>query len=106
MSSKPRNGEQQHNGALLTLSKILRMVRASAAKAEMGAVFLNPKEGVNIQNILASMGHPQPATPLQTDNTTVHTILRSTCKQHRSKSINMRFYWVRDRAVQNQFDIG
>jgi hypothetical protein len=72
MSSKPRNGEQ-HNGALLTLSTILQMVLASAAEAEMGALFLNVKEGVNIRSILVEMGHPQPATPLQTYNTTSHT---------------------------------
>jgi hypothetical protein len=52
MSSKPRNGEQQQNGSLLTLSTILRMVVASAAEAEIGALFLNAKEGVNIRNIL------------------------------------------------------
>jgi hypothetical protein len=80
MSSKPKNGEKQHNGTLLTLPTLLRMVVASAAEAEMGALFLNAKEGVNIWNILAEMGHPQRATPLQTDNTTAHTILRSTCK--------------------------
>jgi hypothetical protein len=72
----------------------------------MGALFLNTKEGVNIRNILREMGNPHPATPLQTDNTTAHTILRGMCKQQRSKAIDMRFYWVRDRTVQNQFDIG
>jgi hypothetical protein len=78
MSSQPKNGEQQHNGALLTLSTILHMLVASAVEAEMGALFLNTKEGVNIQNILAEMGHPQPATSIQTDNTTTHNILRGT----------------------------
>jgi hypothetical protein len=43
---------------------------------------------------------------MQTDNTTAHGILRGTCKQQRSKAIDMRFYWVRDRAQQEQFDIG
>jgi hypothetical protein len=98
MSSKPRNGEQQHNGSLLTLSTILRMVVASAVKAEIGALFLNTKEGINIWNILKEMGHPQPATPMKTNNTTAHGILRGTCKQQRSKAIYMRFYWVRDRS--------
>jgi hypothetical protein len=64
MSSKPKGGQQQHNRALLTLSTILRMVVASAAEVEMGALFLNAKEGVNIRNILREMGHQQPATPL------------------------------------------
>jgi hypothetical protein len=105
MSSKPINGEQQHNGSILTLSTILRMVVASAAEAEIGALFLNAKEGVNIRNILKEMWHPQLATPMQTDNTTAHGILRGTCKQQRSKAIDMRLYWVRDRAQQGQFDI-
>jgi hypothetical protein len=39
MSSKSQKGEKEHNGAILTLSKVLRMVVASAAKAEMGALF-------------------------------------------------------------------
>jgi hypothetical protein len=37
---------------------------ASAAKAELGALYLNAKEAVLIE-----MGHPQPQTPIQTDNT-------------------------------------
>jgi hypothetical protein len=106
MSSKPRNGEQKHNGAVLTLSTILRMVVASAAEAEIGALFLNVKEGVNIRNILWEMGHPQHVTPMQTDNTTAHGILRGTFKKQRSKAIYTRFFWVRDRAQQQQFDIG
>jgi hypothetical protein len=106
MSLTPRNGVQQHNGSILTLSTILRMVFASAAEAEIGALFLNAKEGVNIRNILKEMGHPQLATPMQTDNITVYGILRGTCKQQRSKAIYMRFYWIRDLAQQGQFYIG
>jgi hypothetical protein len=106
MSSKPKKGQQQHNGPLLTLSKIIKMICSSTAEVEISALFLNAKEGVNIRNIVQEMGHPQPATPMQTDNTTAHGILRGTCKQQRSKAIYMRFYWVRDCAQQGQFDIG
>jgi hypothetical protein len=67
------------------------MVVASAAEAEMSALFLNAKEGVNIRNILAEMGHPQLATPLQTYNTTAHTILCGMCKHQCSKAIDMCF---------------
>jgi hypothetical protein len=76
------------------------MVVANAAEAEIGALFLNAKEGVNIRNILKEMGHPQLATPMQTENTTAYGILSSTCKQQRRKSIDTRFYWVRDCAQQ------
>jgi hypothetical protein len=39
MSSTPKNGVQQHNGSILTLSTILRMVVASAAEAKSGHYF-------------------------------------------------------------------
>jgi hypothetical protein len=75
MSSTRKKGDQQHNGPLLTLSTILKIVVSSAAEAEIGALFLNAKEGVNI---LKELGHPQPATPVQTENTTAHGIIRGT----------------------------
>jgi hypothetical protein len=81
MSSKPNNGEQQHNDPLLTSLIILRMTVASAAEAEKGALFLNTKEGVNIRKILHEMGHPQPDTLMQIDNTTTHGRLSGACKQ-------------------------
>jgi hypothetical protein len=45
-------------------STILKMVVSSAAEAEIGALFLNAKEGINIWNILKELGHSQPATPI------------------------------------------
>jgi hypothetical protein len=43
---------------------------ASAAKAELGALYLNAKEVVYLRQILIEMGHLQSQTPIQTDNTT------------------------------------
>ena len=51
------------------------------------------------------MGHPQPATPMKTDNQTATGILNGTIKQRCSKAIDMRFYWLKDRQEQGQFDI-
>ena len=51
------------------------------------------------------MGHPQPPTPMEVDSETAIGFLKSTMKQKRSKAIDMRFYWVRDRVNQNQFMI-
>jgi hypothetical protein len=48
------------------------------------------------------MGHPQPATPIQTDNTCAAGIANGTINQRRSKAIDMRFYSVRDRVAQGQ----
>jgi hypothetical protein len=41
------------------------------------------------------MGHPQPRTPLQTDNTTATVYSNYTIKQIRTRAIDMRFYWVK-----------
>ena len=53
----------------------------------------------------AKMVHPQPTTPVATDNTAANTIVNGTSKQKISSSIDMKFYWVRDRIIQNHFQI-
>jgi hypothetical protein len=94
-----------HNGSVLDVSKILRMVVASAAEAEVGALFYNCQDAAGLRNIAIEMGHPQPATPVRTDNSTADGIINGTVKQNRSKATDLRFYWVRDRSKQNQFKI-
>jgi hypothetical protein len=54
---------------------------------------------------LEEMGHQQPATPIQADNACAVGLANDTVKQKRSKAIDMRFYWVRDRVKQGQFVI-
>jgi hypothetical protein len=61
-----------NNGAILTTATIIKAVMSSAAEAELGALFLNAKEGIYSRQILTKMGHPQPRTPIQTENTTGH----------------------------------
>ena len=78
---------------------------ASAAEAEVGALYMNAQEAVPIRTSLIEMGHPQPATPLKTDNMTAKGIIAGTIKQKRYKVIDMRFYWLKDRYDQGQFDI-
>ena len=51
------------------------------------------------------MGHPQPATKIKTDNSTADGFVNDTIKQNRSKAIDMRFYWLKCRQQQQQFDI-
>jgi hypothetical protein len=43
---------------------------SSAAEAETGAVFINAKEGAVLRTTLEELGHKQPPTPMETDNTT------------------------------------
>ena len=91
------------NGPIQVLSSILQVVVSSAAEAELGALFYNGKEGAALRTTLADMGHPQPATPLQTDNACAAGIINDTVKQRRSKAVDMRFYWIRDRVRQGEF---
>ena len=93
------------NGPIVNISKVIKGVMSSAAEAELGALFMNAKEGTVIRATLIEMGHPQPATPMETDNSTACGIMNRTVKQVRSKAIDMRFYWTRDRVDQGQFRI-
>jgi hypothetical protein len=55
-------------------------------------------------NILRVMGHSQPLTPVQTDNSTVEGIINLQVQPKRTKAMAMRFHWLRDQGVnQKQF---
>jgi hypothetical protein len=66
------------NGAILIGSKVLKHVMSSAAGAEIGAVFINAKEGAVLRKTLEELGHKQPPPhqwrriiPLPQDTATV-----------------------------------
>jgi hypothetical protein len=79
----------------------MKIVLSLAAKAEMGTLFYT-KEAAWLQTTLENMGHPQPATPIQTDNACAVGIANGNVKQQRSKAVDMRFYWVCDWVAQGQ----
>jgi hypothetical protein len=79
---------------------------SSVAEAESGALFVNAKEGTVSGTTLAEMGHNQDATELKTDNTTADGIINNTVQQKRSKAMDMRLYWIKDRVEQDQFNVG
>jgi len=93
------------NGAIHVHSSIMKSVLASATEAKVGALFYNAQDGIMLRTMLTELGHPQPATPIQTDNEVADGIVNDRVKQRRSKAIDMRFYWVRDRVRQGQFRI-
>ena len=55
--------------------------------------------------MLNILGHPQPPTPMKTDNKTAAAFSKQTLKPKRSKSWDMRYYWIQDRVTQDQFII-
>ena len=94
-----------NNGAIMTTAAIIKAAMSSAAEAELGALFLNAKEGVYLRQILTEMGHPQPRTPLQTDNTTAEGVINNKIQPKRANVMDMRFHWLRDCEAQGQFRI-
>ena len=101
------NGDDNspNNGAILTIATIIKAVMSSAAEAELGALYLNAREAIYLRQILTEMGHPQPRTPIQTDNSTAEGVVNSTIQPKRTKAMDMRFHWLRDREAQGQLRI-
>ena len=66
---------------------------------------MNAQLAAPMRTTLEELGHPQPPTPMKTDNTTANGIINGTVKQQRSKAIDMRYYWLKDRVEQGQFKI-
>jgi hypothetical protein len=105
MGNKAQNDKKLTNGSILIVSKVLKHVMSSAAEAEVGAVFINAKEGAFIRTTLEELGHKQPPIPMETDNTTATGYSNGTIKQKRTKAMDMRFYSIKDRLKQGQFKI-
>ena len=103
--NNPANFEPTLNRIVYVVCKILRNIMVSAAEAKLGALFLNCQESVPIRITLEEMGHTQPPTPVQVYNSTALGIATGTIKQRKSKAMDMRFYWIRDRRNQYQFNI-
>jgi hypothetical protein len=93
------------NGAIAVPCKILKNVLASAAEAELAGLFLNGQEAIPERITLEELGHKQGPTPLTTDNATANGIANDSIKQKRSKAMDMRFFWIKDRVRQGQFHV-
>jgi hypothetical protein len=105
LGSLPRDNEPIHlNGAIHVISRILRLVAASSAEAELSALFMNAKETKIIRLNLHQLGHPQPPTPIHVDNSTAVGIVTNTMKRNKSRSIEMRYFWLLDGSTQKLFN--
>ncbi len=92
-----------NNGAILNISKILKAVMSSAAEAELGALYINACEAVPMHQLLTEMGHKQPKTPIQTDNTTAFGAVNNNIQPRCTKAMDMRFHWLCYHNSQGRF---
>ena len=92
------------NGAVLNIAQLIKAVMSSAAEAELGTLYyINACEAVPQHHLLEEMGHPQPPTPMQTDNSTALGVVTSNIQPQRTKAMDMKFHWLRCREAQQQF---
>ena len=93
------------NGNIVVSCGILKIVVTSAAEAELGALFLNLKEGKLLRLTLIELGHTQPPTSVHCDNSTAIGIANDSVKKQCSRSMEMELVWVSDQVKNGSFDV-
>ncbi len=92
-----------NNGAILNILQIIKTVMSLDAEAELGALFINAKKAVSMQCTLEELGHPQPRTPIQTNNSTAHKLLTNKILPKALKAMDMQIHWLHCRSTQDQY---
>ena len=87
-----KGDEDFNNGAIVTLSSVIKHVMSSASESELAALFYNWKAAVPLCVTLEEMCHRQPKTPVTTDNSTAHGLIQITMIPKAYKSMDMRFH--------------
>ena len=85
--------------------KTLKHVVSSAAEAETGGLFSNCHFAISIKYMLQALDHKQGPIPIKTDNQTASAFVNNTLKAKRSKTWDMRYFWLKDRVSQSEFII-
>jgi hypothetical protein len=97
--------EEFLNHPISNHSTRIPVVCSFVAEAEYAGVFAAARIAVDERQILANMGHPQPATTIFCDNEVAIGLANHTVTPKMSKSLDMRFHWLRDRIQQGQFRV-
>jgi hypothetical protein len=80
------------NGPILCCSSIIDVVVSSAAESEDAAAYPNAKDATHIRDMLESLGYPQGATRIISDNSFVCNLVNGECKAKESRSMDIRFF--------------
>lgn len=80
------------NGAINVKCKTIQNVVSSVDEAETGGVYFNAQRAIPICIALEEMGHPQPPTPVKTDNASALGYIYDNIEQKWSKSFDTKFY--------------
>ena len=87
------SADPPNNGSVLSVSQIIKAAMSSAAEAEIGALFVNCHKSIPSRHTLIDIGHPQPPTSVQTDNTTALGMVNNTIAPYHTKAMDMCFHY-------------
>jgi hypothetical protein len=93
------------NGPISCGSKMITCVVASVAEAELAGGFQAALIAVLHRRTLHDLGYHQPPTLLRMDNSVAVSIANATINAKRSKTMDMRFFWLTDRVKQGQLTV-
>jgi hypothetical protein len=102
-----RDNPDYQNGLIECISTIIPTIVTGAAEAEYAGLFIAGQTGLAYRYTLCDLGCPQPdtGTRITCDNLTSGKIAHRKWKQKRSKPMDMRYHWVRDRCDLKDFYI-
>jgi hypothetical protein len=95
--------EAPNNNAILNTSQIIKSVMSFAAKATLGVLYINACETVPCRTFLEELGHKQPPTHIQTDNSTALGIVTNNILPRCTKAMDMQYWWLHNCNNQEQF---
>jgi hypothetical protein len=102
-----RDNPDYENGLIECISTIIPTIVTGAAEAEYAGLFIAGQTGLAYRYTLQDLNCPQPSTGtrITCDNLTSGKIAHRKWKQKRSKPMDMRYHWVRDRCDLKDFYI-
>ena len=91
------------NASVHAESSGIPVIVSSAGQAELSSAFGNAKIAHDERTILRNLGYPQPPTPIYCDNECTIGLAHDAIKRKQSKSMDLRWDWLRDRVAQRMF---
>ena len=93
------------NAPVAFLSVIIKTVVSSATATEYAAAFIVGQTAIPIIHTLADLGYPQTHTEIICDNLCAVGIANNTFNMKRTKTIDMRYHWIRDQVKLGVFKV-
>ena len=87
------------------LSVVIKTVVSSATATEYAAAFIVGQAAIGIINTLTDLGYPQRDTEIFCDNLCAVGIANNKFNLKRSKTIDMRYHWIRDQIKLRVFKV-